>query len=270
MHDEAITTPKKIPDRMTIDSNSAEWWSNWSDWLRLTGFVLGGLVTIVAVAGWAFSIKAGKLKDEASKQKDAALERYKQESAKSIAEANAKAAEANREAAQARLELAKIDPLNIPIRSIKAEVFLIALGDFSDWSFEPTPLGHPFVSLSLSSEDGALVILKCANFDSHPFTSKPDGEAKPDGRMFSVSFQWPAPDFFNAHEHKYWLDRNNVSVTELEKKLRAAVISLAVSKSPAKLQQASCIVTFNGNVTRKFSIPDTSDTLSIICLPERQ
>lgn len=107
MHEAATTDPKKTPDHMTIDSNSAEWWSSWSDWLKVAGFILGGIVTIVAVIGWAFSLKAGKLKDEASKLKEAALERYKQESKQAISEADAKAADANKIAATANAEAAK-------------------------------------------------------------------------------------------------------------------------------------------------------------------
>ena len=109
MHEEATITPKKIPDHMTIDSNSAEWWSSWSDWLKVAGFILGGIVTIVAVIGWAFSLKAGKLKDAASKAKESALERYKQESKLAIAEADAKAADANKIAATANERAAMLE-----------------------------------------------------------------------------------------------------------------------------------------------------------------
>ena len=109
MHEVATTEPKEIPIHMTIDPNSAEWWSRWSDWLKIAGFALGLLVTVIAVVGWAFSLKAGKLKDEASKLKEAALERYKQESKQSIAESDAKAAEANKIAAQANERTALLE-----------------------------------------------------------------------------------------------------------------------------------------------------------------
>lgn len=109
MREAATTDPKKTPEHMTIDSNSAEWWSSWSDWLKVAGFILGGIVTVVAVIGWAFSLKAGKLKDEASKLKEAALERYKQESKQSVAEADEKAAQANKIAAQANERAALLE-----------------------------------------------------------------------------------------------------------------------------------------------------------------
>lgn len=107
MHEAKTTEPKNTPDHMTIDPNSAEWWSRWSDWLKIAGFILGGIVTVVAVVGWAFSLKAGKLKDEASKRKEAALERFKLESDRSISLADAKAAEANKIAATANVEAAR-------------------------------------------------------------------------------------------------------------------------------------------------------------------
>lgn len=129
MDEHATTTPKKIADQMTIDSSSAEWWSTWSDWLKVAGFVLGGLVTAIAVVGWAFSLKAGKLKDEASRLKEATLERFKIESALSISEADAKAAEANKIAAAANaraavseLELARIKAAMQPRRFTDVQV----------------------------------------------------------------------------------------------------------------------------------------------------
>ena len=84
-----------------MDPNSAEWWTYWSDMLKIAGISVGVIVTIIAFIGWGFSMKATKLKDEASKKKAAEFEQYKLDAGKAIAEADAKAAEANAQAAEA-------------------------------------------------------------------------------------------------------------------------------------------------------------------------
>lgn len=105
-------------------SKSIEWWSSWSDFLAIAALVLGAIVDLIAVVGWIFSWKAGKLKDEA-------FDRFQRESEQAISEANFKAAEANKfaatanesaarlekEAAQAKLELAQLQSRIAP-RSI--------------------------------------------------------------------------------------------------------------------------------------------------------
>jgi hypothetical protein len=82
-----------------MNPNSAEWWTYWSDILKVAGFALGAIVTLVAIVGWAFSMKASKLKDIAAKKKEEAFELFKLDAATSIAKADAKAAEANKIAA---------------------------------------------------------------------------------------------------------------------------------------------------------------------------
>lgn len=108
----ATTTP---PTPKMTPSDSLNWWSSWSDILAVTGVILGAIVATVAIVGWVFSWKAGKLKDEA-------FESFKLESILAVSVAEEKAAEANsnaakaneraaileKEAAAARLETEKI------------------------------------------------------------------------------------------------------------------------------------------------------------------
>src|SRR5436305_12477908 len=86
-----------------------EWWSGWADTLGVIAIVLGGIWVIVTLVGWAFSWKAGELKD-------LELTRYQAEAKQSIAEANKAAAIANQQAAAANLELASLQPKMAPRR----------------------------------------------------------------------------------------------------------------------------------------------------------
>src|SRR5206468_509270 len=133
-----------------------------------------------AVAGvltWYFSSKLANAKD-------AAFNRFKEESKTAVAAANEKAAEANKaaaeaneraaildkKAAEARLQLAKIDPLNLPIGSIRADVWLVVRADFFEWYFDNNPVlkgGAVAASVTLAGNEGALLVLhECPEFES--------------------------------------------------------------------------------------------------------
>ena len=98
-----------------------EWWSGWADILGVIAVVLGGIWALVTLVGWAFSWKAGKLKDTA-------LTRYQVEARQSIAEANKAASIANQQAAAANLELAWLQAKMLPRRLTKAQQERLASG----------------------------------------------------------------------------------------------------------------------------------------------
>jgi len=98
-----------------------EWWSGWADILGVIAVILGGIWALVALVGWAFSWKAGKLKDTA-------LTRYQVEARQSIAEANKAASIANQQAAAANLELALLQAKMAPRRLTKEQQERLASG----------------------------------------------------------------------------------------------------------------------------------------------
>ncbi|PYL70827.1 MAG: hypothetical protein DMF26_20860 [Verrucomicrobia bacterium] len=98
-----------------------EWWSGWADILGVIAVILGGIWALVTLVGWAFSWKAGKLKD-------AALTRYQVEARQSIAEANKAASIANQQAAEANLELALLQSKMAPRRLTKEQQESLASG----------------------------------------------------------------------------------------------------------------------------------------------
>src|SRR2546430_12681172 len=98
-----------------------EWWSGWADILGVIAVILGGIWALVTLVGWAFSWKAGKLKDTA-------LTRYQVEAKQSIAEANNAASIANQQAAAANLELALLQAKMAPRRLTKEQQERLASG----------------------------------------------------------------------------------------------------------------------------------------------
>ena len=98
-----------------------EWWSGWADILGVIAVILGGIWALVTLVGWAFSWKAGKLKDTA-------LTRYQVEAKQSIAEANKAASSANQQAAAANLELALLQSKMAPRRLTKEQQESLASG----------------------------------------------------------------------------------------------------------------------------------------------
>src|SRR5437016_12482582 len=98
-----------------------EWWSGWADILGVIAVILGGIWALVTLVGWAFSWKAGKLKDTA-------LTRYQVEAKQSIAEANKAASIANQQAAAANLELALLQSKMAPRRLTKQQQERLASG----------------------------------------------------------------------------------------------------------------------------------------------
>src|SRR5690348_717762 len=98
-----------------------EWWSGWADTLGLIAIILGGIWALVLLAGWAFSWKAGKLKD-------AELTRYQTEAKQSIAEANKTASIAHQQAAAANVELAKLQSKTAPRRLTQEQQGSLASG----------------------------------------------------------------------------------------------------------------------------------------------
>jgi hypothetical protein len=82
--------------------------------MKTSAFILLAAMALVALLGWTFSWRAGRLKDEA-------LIRYQLEAKQAIAEANKAMSIANQQAAAANLELARLQAKMLPRRLTKAQ-----------------------------------------------------------------------------------------------------------------------------------------------------
>jgi hypothetical protein len=82
--------------------------------LKTAAFILLAAMALVTLLGWAFSWRAGRLKDEA-------LIKYQLKAKQAIAEANKVTAIANQQAAAANLELARLQAKMLPRRLSKSQ-----------------------------------------------------------------------------------------------------------------------------------------------------
>ena len=89
--------------------------------MKMPVFILLIAMALVTSLGWAFSWKAGRLKDEE-------LKRYQVEAKQAIAEANKATAIANQQAAAANLELARLQAKMLPRRLTKTQQGTLASG----------------------------------------------------------------------------------------------------------------------------------------------
>jgi len=229
----------------------------------LSFVLLAGTVVLGGVA-----LFAGKMLNDRQAEEILKLSTKLEEQRQKTEEQREKTAKLEKEATDARLELEKIDPLNAPIRSIRADVWLVVRADFFEWYFKKNdPVlkgGGRAVSVTLAGKEGALVVLhECTDFESMPWAE----QGQPDGRTFQMSFAWPVGDWFSAQDVKYWVERNNASTAMLDRELVGAVISLPPAKEekPAEILQSSCMVTINGSIRRNFSVPKASVAHSIFC-----
>jgi hypothetical protein len=82
--------------------------------MKTFAFILLATLALVTLFGWAFSWRAGRLKDQA-------LIKYQLEAKQAIAEANKATSIANQQAAAANLELARLQAKMLPRRLTKAQ-----------------------------------------------------------------------------------------------------------------------------------------------------
>ena len=110
-HEESISSIPTAPPTHTNMSPlevSTNWWSSWSDSLGLIAAVLGGFLGLVALFGWGFAWKAGKLKDDLSGVKEREFDARISEANRDAAIAKKEAALANERTAIAELKLEKL------------------------------------------------------------------------------------------------------------------------------------------------------------------
>ncbi len=277
-----------LTDRAQTAARAVDSWSNWYVWFVALGVVVAAFVFVaqfkvirkakeLADAQDALSLEKDRQGAVDSKNKDLEIAAAKA----AAATANEKAAALEKEALALRLELAKIAPVNLPIKSIVAEVTLIIKGSVADWPLAanwPAPQ-KPVGSFSLDSQGGALVILRCRQLETMRVVSGPNAKPAetvplPDGRTFSMSFSWPSNDLVidaqtgGQSKFKYWIDRNNVSTTELEKEMRGAMIDIPFLDKGAEIASGSCTVTINGSIQKTFLVPKAVTENGMIFLSE--
>lgn len=266
--------------------NSIDWWSSF----------IGSFAVWLAALAALFGIFAWHLSQKASSKKDEVLEKFKIESAARMSEANAKSAEANKiaeqtrkraatlekEAAQLKLELAKVDPINLAIHSITADVLLIISGKFDAEALKILHLSTSGAgALLIQSSDGKVLVgLGCVKFEGWPYSIL-SGETKKGSLApykLSMKYMWPGDNILESNVgndglpsgKKYRLDREKVSTEMLDKEMTQAMLTLPMDGSEAgTIVYGSCVVTINGNIRRSFDFPEKTNEFTIILTPAK-
>jgi hypothetical protein len=66
-----------------------------------------------------------------------------------------------------------------------------------------------------------------------------------------------------------WVSRNNVSTAELDKEMTAMdiyVMGVAIDKN-SEIASGNCVLTINGSIQRRFSIPKHTNKFIVHCVP---
>jgi hypothetical protein len=177
-------------------------------------------------------------------------------------------------------QIAKNDPMNLPIKSIRADLFVLVRGDFDEVTLSAEGIRREF-AFDLSGTDGALVELGCKDLDSWKTfvqTDPPRNSQPPNSRWFSMSFAWPGDDVIIVESSspsvkatpafvRYWIDRNNVSVTQLDKEMTGALLTIPGVVKSLEIIRGTCVVTINGTIQKQFTFPKFSNGSFIECSP---
>ena len=250
----------------------------WSGRFEIATVVLTLVTALCGVFAWRFATWSGDSKDEE-------LRRFQIEANVAISKSSAVAESAKADAEHARLDLARIDPMNLPIKSMKADVYLLVEGSsFFNSLLNQNPLPPPYASFCLFGEEDVenpkadpLAILSC-NTLGWTLASIPKGSefgnanAIKNARGFAMSFDWPSNDFMNAHfsahpELRLWIDRNDISTADLDKKPHCAIIKLFGLPAGVMIIGGSCVLMLNGSIPRRFSFPSVTNDGQVLCLP---
>lgn len=183
----------------------------------------------------------------------------------------AQAQELEEQIIQTSNDLAKVDPLNRPINSMRADVFIVirATNEFEAAMKKLNGQLNPSVTKSLTGflilpkgftygKDSALGSLGCKEYESAPYFRG--------GTEYSMSFSWPSGDIEDT-VNLSWIATNRASATELDKAIGSVEIFIPGVTNHSEIADGSCILTINGSIQKRFSIPKYTDKFWVSCLP---
>jgi hypothetical protein len=263
-----IAISKKMSDIPSLEKQVHDLNRSIAGWNKLYVWALGIALLVGVFSFWAQrqaiigSRKLVTTSSELSEEKDRQLQR---------------------DLANARLELARIDPVNLPIKSLKADVSIVARGKFFDWNFTPPRDPKTMCRVSISPIDGGgIATMLCDHFESFPMIMhQQDGPEIRDARTFSMSFAWPYADWSQAQWQELQkkvgiqdlLDRETISTARLDemldKKLAVLQILMMPSDGDVEILTQSFVLTINGSIQRKFSFPTRTKFGILNCTPEK-
>jgi hypothetical protein len=177
---------------------------------------------------------------------------------------------------QINRNVAKNSPLNQPIKSIKADVFLLIRGtNFIDGQLEgPPQFVKRGANLIVFRDNETLTTLSCAEFETGlemyfnspgPITSTPvfSGPASYNAREYKMSFSWPSADFDLAMGYQGWIDKNNASINDLDKKPFSVCVCVPGINDGPNTQYALIPNGFAVNISSKYFVRGKGDDTTL-------
>jgi hypothetical protein len=168
----------------------------------------------------------------------------------------------------------KNNPLNQPIKSITAEVYLLILGtNFSDLRFpRPPEMEKSEALIEIMGNAGSFANMRCSEFETELTHAFDDGWVTnpPNARVYNMSFRWPNVDFASSYAEqnphfKDWIERTNASLEKLDKQMEFVWIFVPGMIKGAEISNGLCLLTINGQLLRQFSIPKETGDIFLIC-----
>jgi hypothetical protein len=151
------------------------------------------------------------------------------------------------------------NPLNQPINSMKADIFL--------WinatnSFEALLRAKdPWVTKAASEvlilpkgfvlrKDTALGSLRCVEYDVRPAPESAGG-----GTVCAMSFSWPSGNLDDNSPQGSPIATRSVSIEELDEKMGSLELFMVGLETNSEIRIGACNLTLNGSIKRQFSVP---------------
>ncbi|MEP6671888.1 MAG: hypothetical protein ABJF10_22190 [Chthoniobacter sp.] len=294
-----------IPELSEFAANKMYVWSYIGLIVSAVVAVLSSLLAIIGTACLFWADKAReKFSDKRTEASEHEIVRLNHETAvlqNDVAKANESAAQANREtalvkeraaglekdAALAKLELARIDPNNLPVTSLHADIFLTVQGSFDDKLMDAN-FKHVGAGIQLIGKTGPIGALGCSDFKAVAMSVygfvPPVTADEPNSRQFKMSFDWPINNSYSAlvrnppvlnmvdGSQKQLklrsvnpLDNDRILVKDLNENLTSIRISIVGLKGRGLIFEGSCLLRINSFITRDFTFPKEIDASPISC-----
>jgi len=159
------------------------------------------------------------------------------------------------------------NPLNQPIKSLRIDMCLGILGT----NFDESQLQKGSTYSEIVSGTDVLVVPSCDKYESVFWEYLGFPEKHSGGRIYSMTFNWPASDFgasimMSQPRVKYLIDRENVSINDLDSLKNEVIVFVPSMKRGSEISRlSSCVVTYNGSIIRRYTIPEKTDGLFLEC-----
>jgi hypothetical protein len=121
-------------------------------------------------------------------------------------------------------------------------------------------------AILIKGNDLALAELRCVNYERQPTLFPVRGTA------YSMSYAWPSGDAYGSIEFSntnsaFWISQVNASTADLDKRITHLQVFLGGITNDSPIATGSCVLTINGLIQRRFSIPKYTDRYIVTCLP---